>query len=166
MNKLIHKAALAAAFLVASAGASAADTAVANSTVNFINFEKMTDVERFAADRENVQYQLREHIKNLSEKLPAGQELKIDFLDIDLAGDVFPRVAIQNVRVMKGRADWPRLHFRYSVEQGGQVVKSGESKLSDPNYLLHRGNRYSNEIYSYEKQMLEDWFRQEIVAAR
>lgn len=166
MNKLIHQAALAAAFLVASGGASAADTAASNSTVNFVNFEKMTDVERFASDRENLQYQLREHIKNLSEKLPAGQELKIDFLDIDLAGDVFPRVAVQNVRVMKGRADWPRLHFRYSVEQGGQVVKGGEAKLSDPNYLLHRSNRYSNEIYSYEKQMLEDWFRKEIVAAR
>lgn len=166
MNKLIHTAALAAAFLVASGGASAADTTVTNSNVNFVNIDKMTDVGRFASDRENLEYQLREHIRNLSEKLPAGQELKIDFLDIDLAGDVFPRVAVQNVRVMKGRADWPRLHLRYSVEQGGQVLKSGERKLSDPNYLLHRSNRYSNEIFSYEKQMLEDWFREDIVAAR
>lgn len=167
MNKLIRNAALMAACLVASAGASAADTTPSNSTVNFVNIDKMTDVPRFAVDRENLEYQLREHIKNLSEKLPAGQELKIEFLDIDLAGDVFPRVAVQNVRVMKGRADWPRLHFNYSVEQGGQVVKTGESKLSDPNYLLHRGgNRYSNEIFSYEKQMLEDWFKKEIVAAR
>lgn len=160
MKKLVHKAALAIAMLAAAGGAFAGD-----SNVNFVDVEKMTDVPRFAVDRENMEFQLRDHIKYLSQKLPAGQELKIDFLDIDLAGDVFPRVAVQNIRVMKGRADWPRLHLRYSVEQGGQVVKSGESKLSDPNYLLHH-SRYDNEIFSYEKQMLEDWFRKEIVAAR
>jgi hypothetical protein len=167
MNKPIHQAALAAMLVVAAAAASAAEPADAGAkaTVNFVNIDKMTDVPRFSADRDNLEYQLRDHLKHLSEKLPAGQELKIEFVDIDLAGDVFPRVAIQNVRVMKGRADWPRLHLRYSVEQDGQVLKSGESKLSDPNYLLHH-NRYSNEIFSYEKQMLEDWFRKEIVAAR
>ena len=160
MNKLIRKAALAAASLVASFGATAATT-----TVNFTNIEKMTDVPRFALDRENLEFQLRDHLNYLSRQLPAGQALKVDFVDIDLAGDVFPRVPVQDVRVMKGRADWPRLHLRYSVEQNGQVVKSGEAKLSDPNYLMHH-NRYKNEIFSYEKQMLEDWFRKEIVAAR
>jgi hypothetical protein len=44
----------------------------------------------------------------------------------------------------------------------GRVIKSGEAKLADPNYLMG-SNQYNNEQYSHEKQMLEDWFRKEIL---
>ena len=159
MNKLIHKTALAAAVLVASF------SAAATSTVTFADPAKMSDVPRFAVDRENLEWHLREHFENLSKQLPAGQSLTVEVLDIDLAGDVFPRVPVTNVRVMKGRADWPRLHLRYTIEQDGQVVRSGEKQLSDPNYLMGF-NRYSQEIFSHEKQMLEDWWRKEVVASR
>jgi hypothetical protein len=94
--------------------------------------------------------------------LPAGQVLKVDVLDIDLAGEEFPHVAVQDVRVLKGQADWPRMHLRYSIEQDGKVVASGDSQLSDPGYLMG-SNRYSQEAYGYEKQMLDEWFRKEVL---
>ncbi|USX21885.1 DUF3016 domain-containing protein [Oxalobacteraceae bacterium OTU3REALA1] len=159
MSKFIRNVGTVAVFLLACAGASAA------ATVTYINPEKMTDVPRFASDRESMEMIFREHLNLLASKLPAGQELKVEFIDIDLAGDVFPRVPVRDVRVMKGQADWPRMHLRYSIEQDGKVLRSGESKLSDPNYLM--GSRsYNQDLYGHDKQMLDDWFRKEIVPAR
>jgi len=65
------------------------------------------------------------------------------------------------VRVFKDRADWPRIHLRYSIEQDGKVLRSGESEVSDPNYMMGI-NRYSNDVYRYEKKLLDAWFRKEI----
>lgn len=160
MNTPIRNAAVAVALSIVSLGASA-DTA----TVNFIDIGKMTDVPRSIPERDNMEAQLRDHLANLSKRLPSGQELKVDFVDIDLAGDEFPRIASHHLRVLKGQGDRPRLHLRYRVEQNGQMLKSGERELIDSSYLMSK-NSYDHEIYSHEKQMLHDWFRKEIVAAR
>jgi uncharacterized lipoprotein YbaY len=159
MVNRIHHTAIAAIVLAASACASAA------ATVTYANTEQMTDVPRDQADRELMEQQLGELFNTLSSKLPPGQELKVEILDIDLAGEVFPRVAIQNVRVLKGRGDPPRIHLRYSIEQDGKVLSSGERKLANHGYQT-AFNRYSNEMFSHEKQLLDDWFRKEIAAAR
>ncbi len=159
MKQQLVRTALAMGLLAACAGASAV------ATVTYASPDKMTDVPRYSAERESMEMLLNEHFDELSKRLPAGQELKVDVLDIDLAGEVFPRVAIQNVRVMKGRADWPHIHLRYSIEQDGKVLRSGERKLSDAGYLM-RSNRYGSDIFAHEKQLLDDWFRKEIVASR
>ena len=159
MSKFIRNVGTVAVFLLASASASAA------ATVTYINPEKMTDVPRFASDRESMEMIFRDHLNQLASQLPAGQELKVEFVDIDLAGDVFPRVPVRDIRVMKGQADWPRMHLRYSIEQDGKVLRSGDRELSDPNYLM--GSRsYNQDLYGHDKQMLDDWFRKEIVPAR
>lgn len=158
MNTLIYRATLAASLTLASALASAA------ATVSYVGVDKMTDVPRYQSDREFMQDDLREYIEKLSARLPAGQLLKLDILDIDLAGDVFPRVAIQDVRVYRGRADWPRIHLRFQIEQDGKVIRSGERTLTDPNYQMSF-NRHTNDTYGYEKQLFEDWFRKELLAA-
>jgi hypothetical protein len=158
MNTLLRAAVLG---LLTTAATAWAGTA----TVTYAPLDKMTDVPRFAVDREGMQTHFREHLAKLAEKLPAGQELKVDFTDIDLAGDQFPRVAVQDVRVMKGRADWPRLDFHWSIEQDGQSIAGGDAKLADPNYLMG-SNRYDNEIYGYEKQMLDEWFRKDVLKQR
>lgn len=140
-------------------------SAAAAATVTFINPEKMTDVPRFSSDRESMEMILRDHLNQLAAQLPTGQELKVEFIDIDLAGDVFPRVPVRDIRVMKGQADWPRMHLRYSIEQDGKVLRSGDRELSDPNYLM--GSRsYNQDLYGHDKQMLDDWFRKEIMPAR
>ena len=87
-------------------------SASATATVTYINPEKMTDVPRFSSDRESMEMIFRDHLNELSSQLPPGQTLKVEFLDIDLAGDVFPKVPVRDIRVMKGQADWPRMHLR------------------------------------------------------
>ena len=140
----------------------ASGSALASATVTFVDIGKMTDVPHDYQKREDMQFLLREHLNLLSEKLPAGQVLKVDFLDIDLAGEEFPRVAVRDIRVLKGQADWPRMHLRYSIEQDGKLVASGESKIADPGYLMG-SNRYDRDLYGHEKQMLDDWFRKEVL---
>ncbi len=158
MNKLIHSGA-AALLLLASASALAA------ATVTFVDLDKMTDVPHDLHKREDMQFALREHFNRLSGQLPAGQVLKVDILDIDLAGEEFPRVAVQDIRVLKGQADWPRMRLRYRIEQDGNAVASGDSEISDPGYMMGI-NRYSQEAYGYEKQMLDDWFRKDVLKRR
>jgi hypothetical protein len=143
----------------------ASTVASAAATVSFVSPEKMTDVPRFSSDRESMEMAFREHLDQLAAKLPTGQELKVEFLDIDLAGDVFPRVPVRDIRVMKGRADWPRMHLRYTIEQDGKVLRSGDRELADSNYLMG-SNFYRSELYGYEKQLLDDWFRKDVLAAR
>lgn len=144
---------------------SAAGSASAGATVTYVHPEKMTDVPRYPSDREQMELTLREHLEQLSARLPAGQQLIVAFLDIDLAGDVFPRVPVQDIRVLKGRADWPRMHLRWRIEQDGAVLRSGERELSDPNYLMN-SSRHDRELYAHEKDMLDDWFRKEFLASR
>lgn len=150
-----------AAIIFAIAAASAA----AEANVSYLKPTEMTDVPRHYKDLETMEFTFTEHLKQLSEKLPAGQVLKVEFLDIDLAGDVFPRVAVRDIRVTKGQADWPRIHLRYSIEQDGKIISSGEKKLADPNYQMGI-NTYQQELYAYEKQMLDTWFRKEILPAK
>lgn len=159
MNKLIYYGAIAVLSLLASASASAA------ATVSYVNPDKMTDVPRDKRDREWMETTLLEHFNKLAAKLPAGQDLKVEILDIDLAGEVFPRVPVQNVRIFKDRNDRMQIHLRYSIEQDGKVMRSGERHLTDASYLMD-AKRYSNELYAHEKQLLDDWFRKEVVAAR
>jgi len=158
MNKLILVGAAAVMLLVSA-------SAFATANVTFVGLDKMTDVPHDFHKREDMQFALREHFNRLSEQLPAGQMLKVDVLDIDLAGEEFPRVSVQEIRVLKGQADWPRMHLRYSIEQDGRPVASGDSEIADPGYLMG-SNRYSQEAYGYEKQMLDDWFRKEVLKRR
>jgi hypothetical protein len=159
MSHLIRNAVAAIGGMIACAIASAA------ATVSFIHPEKMTDVPRFGSDLESMEMIFREHIDELAAKLPAGQELKVEFLDIDLAGDVFPRVAVRDIRVLKGMADWPRMHLRYSIEQDGKVLRSGDRELADPNYLMGSSS-FRNEIYVHEKKLLDEWFKKDVLAQR
>jgi uncharacterized lipoprotein YbaY len=159
MTKLLHKAAAVAVLLAASA------SAFAGATVSFVNIADMTDVPRHPKDRESMEYIFREHLNHLSERLPAGQELKVEFLDIDLAGDEFPRVPVRDIRVIKSQTDRMGMHFRYSIEQNGQVIRSGEAKLYDAAYTLN-ANHYDRDLYGFEKQMLDDWFRKDMLPQR
>jgi len=156
MHHLIRPAVLALFALAASAASAAV-------TVTYVNTEKMTDVPRFETDRKSMEINLREFFEELATKLPAGQDLKVEILDIDLAGDVFPRVPIRDVRVTKGSYDFPRIHLRYSIEQDGKVLRSGDRELADRNYQLNV-NSYRNEMYNYEKQMLSEWFKKDVLA--
>lgn len=162
MNPLIKRAALAGMFLLAAGSASA------GATVTFAEPEQFTDVPTSFWERERVLKHLTTHFDALAAKLPAGQELSVEVLDLDLAGRTWPgrTLAAHDLRILHGGADWPHIKFRYTITQGGSVLKSGEENLSNMSYL-HRMNRYvSSDLLRYEKQMLDDWFKENVIAAR
>jgi hypothetical protein len=145
--------------------ASAAATA-GTVEVRFIEPDKFADARDGVHSREDVLKTLEERLKQLgAKKLPASQTLQVEVLDIDLAGDAFPRVALRDTRVLRGRADWPRMHLRYTLREGDKVIKSGEDRIADMNYLMGSLRASQDSPLPYEKRMLDNWFDERIVAA-
>ena len=137
-------------------------------SVNFTKPEGFADMPFSDSGKEDVYKELRRHFDKLGAKLPAGQDLKIDVRDINLAGSIEPQRISTNgdFRILRGGADFPMMEFKYVIEADGKVVKSGDARISDFNYL--RGlNRYSaNEPLRYEKKMLDEWFVKEIAPTK
>jgi hypothetical protein len=132
--------------------------------LQFVAPEKYSDIGRGSHDRERNLKSLADYLQTLAAQLPESQALKLEVLDIDLAGELRPRAA-QDVRVLRGRADWPQMSLRYTLTQNGTTLKSGEARLSDMGYLDHA--RCSDRGYGdlpYDKRMLQDWFRKTLMA--
>jgi hypothetical protein len=137
----------------------AAGAAHAGATVTFINPDKFSDVPFLPIDRDRVLDDLKDHFTKLGQQLPAGQDVKIEVTDVDLAGRVEPMLRGANeIRVLRGRADWPRMHLRYTLTQDGKVVNSGEADLADMSYLDNINQYDGGGSLRYEKQMIDDWF--------
>jgi len=102
---------------------------------------------------------LKAHFEKLGQSLKPGQTLKIDITDVDLAGREEPRMrGMNDLRVLNGRADWPRISLHYVLEPDGKVLSQGDAQLSDMSYMS-RINRYASDArLRYEKQMIDDWF--------
>jgi hypothetical protein len=139
-------------------------------TVSFIHPEKYTDAAYSRSfpsdkDRAEVTRDIERHLQQLaSRSLPPDTALSIDVLDVDLAGHFEPwrAASAADLRVMRG-VTWPRMHLRFTLTQGGQVVASGDERVLDQNYQL-TVNRYStSDRLRYEKAMLDDWFERRIV---
>ncbi len=134
-------------------------TANAAATVTFIKPENFADMPFMQHDRDRVLKEIEAHFSKLASQLPAGQDLKVDILDVDLAGRMEPQFrGTQEVRILKGGADWPTIQLRYRVEAKGAVLKSGEARVADMNYLRHRPRYDASDLIRYEKQMLDEWF--------
>ena len=143
-----------------------AGSASAGVTVNFVESDKYSDLPFAAWERKQVLEEFTEHFEKLSKSLPAGVDLNVEILDIDLAGRIHHRRA-NEIRVLRGGADWPIIHLRYSVVQNGAVVASGTERLSDMMYLDNMRNRYSSgDPLRYEKRMIDEWFDKTIAPKR
>jgi len=126
--------------------------------VSYVKPEQFSDVPFMQLDRDRLLKELSAHFAELGKKLPAGQTLKIEVLDVDLAGRLYPRRNGDDLRIMRGGADWPHMHLRYALEQDGQLIRSGDDEISNMAYE-DRINHYSgSDGLRYEKQMVDDWF--------
>jgi hypothetical protein len=135
--------------------------------VTFTKPETYTDVRDNLMRRDEVLASLAEHMKRQgAKKLKANQSLEIEVLDVDLAGNIWPRSA-HEVRVLRGRADWPRMKLHYTLREDGKVIVSGEEQLSDMNYMLGSlRTSTAGTPYPYEAQMIEAWFNARFASAR
>ena len=146
---------LAGALLLAT-GAALAGPA----TVTFANPDQFADMPRESWNRDEVMADLRDHFTKLAAKLPAGQEMKVEVLDLDLAGRTWPGLwGARDLRVLNGGADWPHMKIRYQIVQDGNVIKSGEETVSNMSYMWGLNRYSSSDALRYEKQMLDTWFK-------
>ena len=149
---------LLAACLAAAAAAAHAGGVV---SVTFVEPDKFADSGTNAADRSANLKVLEQHLKQLGQRyLGDGQSLQIEVTEVDLAGSTRPsRRSGEEIRIVRGMADWPRIELRYALEAGGQKLKSGEAKIADLNYTGHIASYGSRDPLRYEKQMLDAWFK-------
>ena len=151
---------------VAALATALATTANAAVIVTFTGSDKYVDTGRYRFEGTQVLAELEKHFQQLGTRyLHPDQNLRIEVLDIDLAGDErFRGGPNQDVRILRGGADWPRMRVRYSLEGGGKPALSGEDSISDMNYLHRPITVRLNEHLAYEKRMLDEWFRTKFAA--
>jgi Protein of unknown function (DUF3016) len=130
--------------------------------VSFVKPENFADIRDRAYSREQNLKALEQIFTSVAQPYVAdGQTLKIEVLDVDLAGEVRPGARAWDVRVLRGRADWPRITFRWSVEGAGAAPRSGEAVVQDMAYLQRLQPPLSDTSLIYERRMLDEWFRQQ-----
>jgi len=85
---------------------------------------------------------------------------RIEVLDLDLAGWArFGGRAPNEIRTVRGGADFPAMRVRYTLESSSRP-QSGEEDLKDLGYQNHGlASRGASEPFYYEKRMVEDWIR-------
>ena len=160
-SNVIKRIVLAAALL---AGMGAAHAAV---TVKYEKPDDFLDMPRSERDRDQILKDVTAHFENLGKELPAGQDLRVTVTDFDLAGRLEPRRwAVDEIRIMRGGADWPRMTVSWTLEQNGNVLRSGTDEVSNMNYQQRMTRYFSNDSLRYEKQMIDDWFHKAIVDSR
>lgn len=144
----------------------AAGSAAAGATVTYTQPEQFSDVPHAAWDRDRVLKQVSQHFDVLAAKLPAGQSLTVEVTDVDLAGRMLPfRSGNPDLRVIGQGADWPHMSLRYTITEGDKVIKSGTEQIASMNYMDRaRYNRYRDDTLRFEKEMLDDWFKERVAA--
>jgi Protein of unknown function (DUF3016) len=135
-------------------------------TVSFTKPESYIDIGRYRNEPNTEMKEIEAYLKKLGERyLPPNQLLKIEVLDVDLAGDLsISSRSGHDVRILRGKADWPKFRLHYVLEADGRVLVDQQENIADMDYLQHPNRLYSSQSLPYEKQMLADWFRQRFAA--
>jgi hypothetical protein len=157
MSSVIGKAALAA---VLALGAGAASAGV---TVNFLAPEKFSDLPVDRVEREEVLRDLVDYLDKLGRQLPAGQDLTVEIIDIDLVGRSYPSHSVREFRLAKNSAEWPSISLRYTISANGQVLRSGAEQIKDMGFASRRNVRPEDGNLRYEKRMINEWFEKTIL---
>jgi hypothetical protein len=148
--------------LVCATALLAAHPATAEVQVRFVNPRGFTDAGLYAprpvdADAPAL-VGLRRIIERAGARLPPGDDLAVDVLDVDLAGFFPPwQRSGTPIRVMEPTT-WPRITLRYAVTRDGRTVARGEQVVSDMTYLRRPAVFRSAAPLRFEEPMLLDWF--------
>jgi hypothetical protein len=124
--------------------------------VTFVEPEQFVDAGRNAVDRERHLRTLAAHLQAAGERLPAGQVLTVEVTDVDLAGTQ-DHFRFNEVRVLRGRADWPRMSLRWTLQRADGSRTQGEERLADMGYLMTSSRLNPQEALGFERRMLDRW---------
>ena len=133
----------------------------AESKVTWTEYKKYRDIrsgnESRKHFRERTFKNFEKHFTKLAGNLNEGQILKVDVIDVDLAGDTLAG-GIDRIRIVKEIYS-PRINFSYQLTNAdGSEVVSDEIVLRDMNFMQSSRLKYRNDSLGYEKKMLDDWF--------
>lgn len=123
-------------FLIMAFCASTAEAAI---DISFTHPERYTDAGRHLGDRvsEPVLQEVKESLESLGERyLKPNRNLKIEILDIDLAGryEPFHRGGASDVWILSD-VTWPEIKVRYVLEENGEVKVEKKESIRDMDYL-------------------------------
>ena len=158
MNKVFRQLTVSALLAVAAGTALAGEV-----IVTYIQPENFSDIPT-GGEREETLRNITAHFVKLGAKLPATHRLRIDVLDIDMAGSEQASRGRTDMRVTT-KGQWPRMNLTYALESNGQVLSGGDAELRDTSFL-DRPNRYMDHDTSrFEKKMIDAWFDKTIMPA-
>ena len=135
-----------------------AGTASAEVVVNYVQAERFSDLPQFQYERERVLTELTKHFNKLGADLPAGETLRVDIDDIDLAGRTAPTNGTREERIFNFAVDWPHIDLEFEVEKDGKIVRSGKVSLRDMAYGTRTQRYFDGDPLRFEKPMLNEWF--------
>ncbi|WP_158965756.1 DUF3016 domain-containing protein [Paraglaciecola sp. L3A3] len=134
-------------------------SALAKVEVTWTNPDKYTDIkdsfDGYQTTKEDAFYNIEKVLNRLAKKLPDGYLLKLDVSDLDLAGETHSR----NIRVVRDMFP-PRMKFSYQLLDGGDnILLEKQENIRDTSFMNQVSLRYRNQAYGFEKQLIEDWFK-------
>lgn len=120
---------------------------------------------RWEASRGNWVQELAGYLRERAEKrLPEGQRLDVDILDIRRAGMFEPWHGpnLQNTRIIRDVYP-PRMTLNVRLtDADGNVIAQGERKLSDPGFLMSDSASLNSDPLRFEKRLIDRWLTQEL----
>lgn len=106
---------------------------------------------------------LAKHVRYRADRrLPQGDHLQVTFTNVQRAGTYEPwrGPRFDDVRIIKDIYP-PRIDLTFTLtDASGAVVKEGKRELRDPAFL-QRGILNTTDPLRFEKQLLDDWLRNE-----
>ena len=140
-----------------AAALAAALPAAAGVTISFPS-PTYSDIGAPGIDADRTKNDLARHLQSLGAKyLAPNEDLWIDVIDVDLAGD--RTMGRHDLRVTRGTSDFPRMTLRYKLS-GPERSKNGQDDIGDSSYQWFPSRARTPEPLESEKRLLEEWFKQ------
>ena len=132
--------------------------------VKYTEPEKFIDFASTLSSKQNYKRLISEfsyQLNRLSRRvLKDGQQLKVNFLDIDMAGRISPNT--YDLRSVKIDTDRSVLNFDFIlVDKKGQEIASGHEKLTTHSlrFINNRANWFNESQFKYELAMFDKWLK-------
>ena len=135
--------------------------------VSFRNPAGFTEMGRSFGARTDWLDELSSYVaKRAARTVPDGERLLVTITDVQRAGMIEPwRHSATDLRVVRETTP-PRIDLSFQlVAANGAVLKEGTRQLRDIAFMT-RSSRHSGEPLSYEKNLIDDWMRKDVEAAR